>query len=592
VVARNSLDTPRVTQPAATIDDTAKSNTTNPATFYQRIQQLDSWQTPLLRHLTHYQPEQRLHEEITNTRDVSIELASDGGARDDLGSFGWTIAYNKTTLWKCKGPTFGLSPGSFRAESYGMISALLFLRTYLIHYETQHDHNKDMRFYCDGSYLLKRIEITQTRSWHNPTACLASDYDLESGIVELLNELPIKFQFIHVKCHQDKDTEIHLLPWEAQMNVQADHLATDYLDNYAEPSKIIPFIPTVQANITIKGETITRRFANRLRLTANSPDMRNRLITRNNWTEHIFQSIHWDTPGKALATLEHSTRIFITKFAHEHLPTRRHMKRIGEAESDQCPSCRNTTETSWHILNCANRTEWCNTLHKHLSDVLYVNKTQPDLAIILMQGVREAIKYPNYQMEESNREHRFTILVQAQNLIGWNHILKGRFSHHWIQCQQAHIYLDPDTDSKKQSGEIWLKRILNCMWTNLWQVWLIRNDDLHGRDRQQREKKCIEKLTPRIVALYDKADTVLAADKDIFAIPIDTQLTFPSGELKAWITLATPTIKRAINDANEHHRRTNHTITQHLTARPDPLTRNDQVNELRPIPRMTKGSKT
>jgi hypothetical protein len=36
-----------------------------------------------------------------------------------------------------------------------------------------------------------------------------------------------------------------------------DHLAADYLDNYAQPSKIIPFIQPSQASLTIDGETIT-----------------------------------------------------------------------------------------------------------------------------------------------------------------------------------------------------------------------------------------------------------------------------------------------------------------------------------------------
>jgi hypothetical protein len=74
----------------------------------------------------------------------------------------------------------------------------------------------------------------------------------------MLDLLPVTVQFIHVKSHQDDDTEIHLLTWDAQMNVHADHLATDYLENYAEPSKIIPFIRPSQASLTINSETITR----------------------------------------------------------------------------------------------------------------------------------------------------------------------------------------------------------------------------------------------------------------------------------------------------------------------------------------------
>jgi hypothetical protein len=145
-------------------------------------------------------------------------------------------------------------------------------------------------------------------------------------------------------------------------------------------------------------------------------------------------------------------------------------------------------------------------------------------------------------LNNTNREPRFKYLIDAQNIIGWNQFIKGRFSHHWVQCQQVHIYLDPDTDSTKQSGEIWLKHILNCIWTSLWQVWLIQNDDLHGRDRQQWEKKRVEKLTPRIITLYAKAESLLVADREIFAIPINTRLTFPSGELSTWIKLVTPTV--------------------------------------------------
>jgi hypothetical protein len=231
----------------------------------------------LLEHLEATQEEDRLHQLLNQGTPITFELASDGGAREDLGSFGWTIAVERNTLWTCKGPTYGILPGSFRAESYGM-SALLFLDTYITHFNTQLDRNTKLKFYCGSSLLLKRITRAQNQAWINPTNCLASDYDLESGILDILKKIPIEIICIHVKSHQDNKTEVHLLLWEAQMNVQADHLATDYLDNYAEPSKIIPFIPPSQASLTIKGQTITRRFAKQLRLEASSPDLRKRMI--------------------------------------------------------------------------------------------------------------------------------------------------------------------------------------------------------------------------------------------------------------------------------------------------------------------------
>jgi hypothetical protein len=214
--------------------------------------------SPLLEYLEPTQTEARLNTLLTQGQPITFELVSDGGAREDLGSFSWTIAVAQQTLWKCKGPTFGLLPGSFRVKSYGMVSALIFIDTYIKQYNTPLDKLTILKFYCDSSSLIKRIQRAQNRSWQNPNNCLASDFDLESGILELISDLPITLQFIHVKSHQDNDTAVHLLPWNAQMNVCTDHLATDYLDNFAEPSKLIPFIHPSQASLAIQGKTISR----------------------------------------------------------------------------------------------------------------------------------------------------------------------------------------------------------------------------------------------------------------------------------------------------------------------------------------------
>ena len=171
-------------------------------------------------------------------------------ARDDLRSFGWIIAIGHEVLWKCKGPTFGLRPGSFRAQSHGLLSALLFLQACLEHFATATGQNTTHNFLCDGNSLLQRIQRALNRSWVNPSHCLASDYDLESSILDILASISISFHFIWVKSHQDDDTEAHLLPWTTQMNIQADSLATDYLDNYADPSKIAPFTPASQASLS------------------------------------------------------------------------------------------------------------------------------------------------------------------------------------------------------------------------------------------------------------------------------------------------------------------------------------------------------
>jgi hypothetical protein len=104
-------------------------------------------------------------------------------------------------------------------------------------------------------------------------------------------------------------------------------------------------------------------------------------------------------------------------------------------------------------------------------------------------------------------------------------------------------------------------------------------------DNRENKSK-IQKHTPRVTALYEKADMLFAEDKVMFEIPLATRLSFPSGELRTWIKLVTPTVKQATADADKFLRLTNHTILPFLIPQPTPLTLNEQVNELWPVPRL------
>jgi hypothetical protein len=126
------------------------------------------------------------------------------------------------------------------------------------------------------------------------------------------------------------------------------------------------------------------------------------------------------------------------------------------------------------------------------------------------------------------------------------------------------------------------------LWTHPWKAWLPRNEDLHGHDNDEKERKRIDKLRFQIHALHSKQSLLLACDRPIFDLPIDEGVKLKSGELTTWVKLVAATVKRAIADAEQHLRGdTNHSITAFLTAaRPDPLTTDELVNELRPAPRM------
>jgi hypothetical protein len=80
-------------------------------------------------------------------------------------------------------------------------------------------------------------------------------------------------------------------------------------------------------------------------------------MARNVWSLNTFQSINnWDIPEKALETLmDKSAQVFIIKFVHGHLSTRRHMHRIKKAKTDKCPACEHIVKTEWRFLSCPKR---------------------------------------------------------------------------------------------------------------------------------------------------------------------------------------------------------------------------------------------
>jgi hypothetical protein len=77
---------------------------------------------------------------------------------------------------------------------------------------------------------------------------------LKSGIVEILHRLAVKFSFnLIINGHQDEESAVEDLAWEAQMNCRADAYATDYVENWSAS-----FIPASKVSVSIAVVTITR----------------------------------------------------------------------------------------------------------------------------------------------------------------------------------------------------------------------------------------------------------------------------------------------------------------------------------------------
>jgi hypothetical protein len=108
--------------------------------------------------------------------------------------------------------------------------------------------------------------------------------------------------------------------------------------------------------------------------------------------------------------------------------------------------------TAPHMFACECRAPWREQLITSLRKLLDKIHIQPDLnkTLLLLLGIKDALP-PRLElhMMTTHCEASFAMLVIiSQNDIGWSHLLRGRFSHHWVQVQQAHINRDDHISSK------------------------------------------------------------------------------------------------------------------------------------------------
>jgi hypothetical protein len=176
-----------------------------------------------------YGPNSSLYE-LLQQKDTAILTASDGGQKDDHGSFGWVIGTKDEVIWDCEGVARGYTMQSYRAEGYGRMSLLLFLAHYIKFYEIKLAAGLRLISYCDSFSLLKAEKAFREKDVDSSSSYLKPDHDVIMTLSEVRKGLPFELISQHVESHQDKERDYDDLTRPEQLNVLADRCATAALD--------------------------------------------------------------------------------------------------------------------------------------------------------------------------------------------------------------------------------------------------------------------------------------------------------------------------------------------------------------------------
>ncbi|CAB9499667.1 expressed unknown protein [Seminavis robusta] len=115
-------------------------------------------------------------------------------------------------------------------------------------------------------------------------------------------------------------------------------------------------------------------------------------------------------------------------------------------------------------------------------------------------------------------------LKQAQDAIGWHHLLKGRISKQFSQEQDRYLNMKK-TATKRNNGLTWLTGLIDIIYKEWWKLWDMRNQDRHGHDMrtksQAKKAQAIRQLTQFYEAYQQEVPEHL---EWLFQIPLESRM--------------------------------------------------------------------
>ena len=436
---------------------------------------------------------------------------------------------------------------SYRAECTGMLSLLRFL-VRVAEYTNQEFPWRGL-IGTDSQSMLDRVydpggqEDTRTLAVLD---VLDPEWDLLVEIQDALQEMP-GVNLTYVKGHQDDRAPYERLSLMAQLNVDADRLAAKYHNAHGARRPFVLMAPHTGAMLVTDDGTLTSKFQEELRYRSTGPGLEDYLRSKNSWSQSTFEAVNWVAHGKAMRARK-MRRVHLTKYLHEALPTYHKLNKMDGGKRT-CIGCGTCDETSDHILRCEalSRTTWRTKWWEKIDAFHLEHGTHPLLRHVFREAMQQ---WWQSATPDDVSSVLFPVevrrLIQQQNAIGWRHIFRGRFASEWQRIQNDYYFRHKRKTTYKRTGEIWQKAFVLVIWDLWFELWTLRNGEIHGTTSQTRlgaERREIDRQLTELYAerpfMDPQVEVMLAEDQA-------THMQRPLGMTKNWLAMAGPVIRRNV----------------------------------------------
>jgi hypothetical protein len=150
--------------------------------------------------------------------------------------------------------------------------------------------------------------------------------------------------------------------------------------------------------------------------------------------------------------------------------------------------------------------------------------------------------------------YKVSQVFENQQVIGWDHFLRGRLTKSWTETQNK---LQQSTQGTQTLCKI-ISYIFNIMHTK----WIYRNNEIHGNDTTIKERYRDTILIPRVTHLYNHRHLLPTHDKQILDTPLDTFIQQDPITIERWLKTNEEYIKQSIKRESARIKTKNHNITK------------------------------
>ena len=285
-----------------------------------------------------------------------IYIGTDGGKQHHKGSFSWIICSpSKEQLVLHAGPVDGWHKcqSLLRSAATALASVTLYLDELATFYSLT--IRSTFHLYVDSSSAISHVSHIRDLI---PKRKLANHADILSTLRAAPDVLR-HFLLHKVQTHQDATTEFEKLPFEAQLNVLCDRMATSQLERQGveETERTQPCSPRPRhllVEISLGKQNIPSHYIVRLRDELTSRRHRHFLKKKYKWTDATMEEIAWQSLllcGNRVRTDNAANR---SKLVHNWLNLGVQRAKHGTARTDilrACPYCA-LPEDFEHLLTC------------------------------------------------------------------------------------------------------------------------------------------------------------------------------------------------------------------------------------------------